>query len=76
MNVKHTVMPTALPYLLIPHGKHFSDAVKRLEEKRTFNAQIVGYRFQNLKTLLGQQILPIPSTINFIFWSMCFATYS
>jgi hypothetical protein len=69
-------MPVALPHLLIPHGKHFSDAVKRLEKNRIFNVQVAGHRFQNLKTLLGQQILPIPPSINFIFWSTCFATYS
>ena len=76
MKVKHTVLPITLPYLLIPHGKHFSDAVKRLVENKTLNAQVVGYRFQNLKTLLVQQSLPIPPYINFIFWRMCFATYS
>jgi hypothetical protein len=67
---------TANITILIPHGKHFSDADKRLEENNTFNAQVVGYRFENLKMLLGQQSLPIPSSINFIFWIMCFATYS
>jgi len=42
MNVKHTLLPITLPYLLIQHGKHFSDVVKRFVENITFNAQAVG----------------------------------
>jgi hypothetical protein len=76
MHVKHIVLPIALPYHLTAHGKHFSDADKQLEKNNRFNAQVVEYRFENLKMLFGQQILPIPSSINFIFWIMCFATYS